>query len=100
MIIVTTRIAEVGEWIDNNCADTTYAAVGNKLYIDLGDADRLIWQLKWHGCFIQNPAHIRHDNTELNRLFITVMQAQTYHTNAVRAVQTLIDRFRKDGSIS
>jgi hypothetical protein len=100
MIIVTTRIDELSEWMDANCASTTYAVVGNKLYIDLADDDWLIWQLKWHGCFILNPAQIWHDNTEMNRLIITLMQAQTYNASAIRAVQSLIDRFRKYGSTS
>lgn len=100
MIIVTTRINEVGDWIEANCADTTYAALGSKLFIDLGEEDRLIWQLKWHGCFIQNPANVWHDNTELNRLIITLMEAQTYHDEAMREVRAVISRVRSIGGKS
>lgn len=71
MILITDRAAELIEWIDSNCAATTYTLEDERrLFLNVGDEDRLIFDLRWHGCFIDGGQNISYDDTELNRLML------------------------------
>lgn len=75
MIIITDRAAELMGWIEANCASTTYTLEDEgRLFLNITAEDRLVWDLRWHGCFIQSPSSkVWHDDTPVVRRMLDLV---------------------------
>lgn len=77
MIIVTDRATELVEWVEANCASTTHTLEDeHRLFLNISEEDQLIWDLMWHGCFIQSPSSkVWHDDTPTARAMIDLVRS-------------------------
>ncbi len=90
MILITTRAHEVAAWIEEVCAaPSSYTIAGawaldtvgfeltrgvmREIELKLTNVDQLLFDLRWAGCFIENPDRGRwYDNTETNRAIMAL----------------------------
>lgn len=76
MIIITERAAEIAEWIDRNLDLTSYTLGYRRIHITIHPDDELIFELRWHGCFIHEPVgDVWLEAGETNQLIVQMKAA-------------------------